>query len=68
MLLGNPLALVQAELDLTLLGLPLIDMSLARAARRTSAPRTRSPAPTAASTRVRFGVRLGQPARGPTTG
>ena len=29
MLLGTPLALVQAELDLSLLGLPLIDMSFA---------------------------------------
>ena len=58
MLLGNPLALVQAELDLTLLGLPLIDMSLAalRADIGAEDPLARSDR---GSTRVRFGVRLG---------
>jgi hypothetical protein len=61
-LLGTPLALVQAELDLSLLGLPLIDMSY-----RALADDIRSADPLARADRgvpgIRFGVRLGNRGR-----
>jgi hypothetical protein len=57
-LLGTPLAVVQAELDLSLLGLPLIDMSYAalRDELASGDPVRRADR---ALTAVRFGVRLG---------
>jgi len=59
MLVGTPLALVQAELDLSLLGLPAIDMSLD--ALRADIAATGSPLDRSDrdASRVQFGVRLG---------
>ena len=62
-LVGEPLVLVQAELDLSLLGLPSIDMSL-RALRATSATGDPLQRTDEGITQVRFPRPARQPARG----